>query len=377
MASVLDSLTKGPDADPEGFARELGAKLASRSRHVNALLGAGASRAAGVPDLSELGEAVKATLTLEGAAETAELFEGRNLEGALTRLRRLIAVLNPDEKLGLFDATTSRRFESLTTRSIIETIVAAKVEPSVYAGFASWAARQDRTTPVEVFTLNYDLLLEQSLDSIGATYFDGFAGSLDGLFRADLVEGTAASDAVPPWFLRVWKLHGSIHWDVREDTTGSREIHRLGGPAPKDAVAAIYPSEEKYLDSRKLPFLALHDRLRRALQVPETVTLVAGYSFGDDHVNEVMFETAKRRPRSELVVFSYDAPSEETVHQATLAPNITVTTPLGLVRGGQYHAWTSETGVPGVFEDGRLLLGDFRHLSSFLARSEAGPLPND
>ena len=377
MASVLDSLTKGPDTDPEGFARELGSKLASRSRHVNVLLGAGASRAAGVPDLNELGEAVKATLTLEGAAEAAELFEGRNLEEALTRLRRLLAILKPDEKLGLFDASTSRRFESMTTRSIIETIVGAKADPSVYVGFASWAARQDRNTPVEVFTLNYDLLLEQSLDSIGATYFDGFAGSLDGLFRADLVEGMAGSEAVPPWFLRVWKLHGSIHWAIREDSAGLREIHRLGGPAPKDAVAAIYPSEEKYLDSRRLPFLALHDRLRRALQVPETVTLVAGYSFGDDHVNEVIYETAKRRPRSELVVFSYDAPGEETVRQAKLAPNISVTTPVGIVRGGQYHAWTSDSDIPGVFESGRFLLGDFRQLSSFLARSEAGPLPNE
>ena len=87
-------------------------------------------------------------------------------------------------------------------------------------------------------------------------------------------------------FVRLWKLHGSVNW-VRSDDD---QIVRIGQPA-KDLPAAIYPSDAKYEESRRVPFLVLQDRLRRALHQPETIVLVSGFSFADDHLNE----TALRR----------------------------------------------------------------------------------
>ena len=50
------------DHDPEGVARELATKLASRARHVCMLLGAGASVAAGLPTIKDLTTIVLDTL---------------------------------------------------------------------------------------------------------------------------------------------------------------------------------------------------------------------------------------------------------------------------------------------------------------------------
>jgi hypothetical protein len=71
--------------DPGPVAIELAGKLSARTRHVCALLGAGASRAACRPDLQQLQDAVKASKELDADQKirAAALLTGRNLEDAL------------------------------------------------------------------------------------------------------------------------------------------------------------------------------------------------------------------------------------------------------------------------------------------------------
>jgi hypothetical protein len=44
--------------------------------------------------------------------------------------------------------------------------------------FAAWAARTNYLTPLEVFTVNYDLLIEEAFEEFLVPYFDGFVGTL-------------------------------------------------------------------------------------------------------------------------------------------------------------------------------------------------------
>jgi hypothetical protein len=78
-------------------------------------------------------------------------------------------------------------------------------------------------------------------------------------------------------------------------------------PIAEGAADAIYRSDTKYEESRRVPFVVLQDRLRRALHQPETLVIVAGYSFNDAHLNELLFDGAARRERSEFIVFCYSA----------------------------------------------------------------------
>jgi SIR2-like protein len=166
--------------------------------------------------------------------------------------------------------------------------------------------------------------------------------------------------------VRLWKLHGSVNWE-EETKSGRRHVVRLGSPAPKGAVAAIYPSDEKYDQSRRVPFVVLMDRFRRALEMPETFTLINGYSFGDQHLNEMMFDAARAHPRSETAVLCFDSIPGEVAAVAIGVRNLLVLAATEAIIGGRRLPWAHDGDVPGVWEDKKFLLGDFAKLAPFLA----------
>jgi hypothetical protein len=132
-------------------------------------------------------------------------------------------------------------------------------------------------------------------------------------------------------------------------------------------MAAIYPSDEKYDQSRRVPFVVLMDRFRRALAVPETLTLVAGYSFGDQDLNEMLFDAARAHPRSETVVFCFNDISSVVGDEAVSTRNISVLGKSEAIIGGQRLKWARTEELPGVWNGGAFQLGDFKHLARFLA----------
>lgn len=184
---------------------------------------------------------------------------------------------------------------------------------------------------------------------------------------------------LPAFFIRLWKLHGSVNWLWEDD----RQIVRLGQPVTDGRAAAIYPSDTKYEESRRVPFLVLQDRLRRALQQPETLTIIAGYSFSDGHLNEVLFDAAARRERSEFVAFCYSEIPAEVATRAATTPNLQVISGREAILGGVRANWKPpQNPPPDLWADGQLALRDFRHLTAYLARSairehEADPVLRD
>ena len=52
-------------------------------------------------------------------------------------------------------------------------------------------------------------------------------------------------------------------------------------------MRVIHPSYMKYQESRRMPYLAMVDRLRAFLKQPTSTLILCGYSFRDEHVNEV------------------------------------------------------------------------------------------
>ena len=353
------------------FVNGLSEKLASRSRHVCLFVGAGASRACGLPDVAGLEKHLRASLSGDSLANFENLLAGRNLEQVLSRLRRVAALLagTTDQVDGL----TSAQAEDLDVEICRHIVTKLAIDPNAMdpmLRLASWAARADYHHPLELFTVNYDLLVETGLEALGVPYFDGFAGTMQARFRSDLVEATAGEDRhwLPAFLVRVWKLHGSVNWAWNTDPHPS--VVRLGTAVPEDQVAAIYPSDAKYDESRRVPFVVLQDRLRRAVEQPETLTLVTGYAFGDQHLNEMIFEAARRRPRSEFIAFCYSTMPDDLAALATTAPNVQVVSPTEAILGGVRADWEVPDDPPAdVWADDAFLLGDFAYLSQFLARS--------
>ena len=365
-----------PRHDPLQFVNELSSKLASRSRHVCIFLGAGASRACGLPDVSQLEERVKQRLQVDDKKHLSQQLESRNLEQALSRVRRVAALLEGDTQLEGLTREAAIRLDKSVCQAIVSELSVDKAQFAPVLRLASWASRADYHWPLEVFTVNYDLLIETAFERMRLPYFDGFVGNLQGKFHTDLVEGTP--EEPERWllrsFVRLWKLHGSVNW-AWDSATGT-EIVRLGSPV-SSAAAAIYPSDTKYDESRRMPFLVLQDRFRRALAQPETLTLVSGYSFGDDHLNEMFFDAAARRPRSETIVFCYSEIPQVVKDRAGLTPNLQAITATEAILGGRLEHWEPPSGeslLGDFWKDGKFTLGDFSSLTAHLALSSSKTL---
>ncbi len=353
---------------PLEFATALGAKLATRSRHVCAFLGAGVARACDLPDVAQLQEQVVNALKPVDREAFKRLLKGRNLEEALTGMRRIAALVTGKEA---FDGLTDSEAKDLDTavcKAIVNALDVQKADLAPVCDFAAWAKRADYHLPIELFTVNYDLLLETALESFGVPYFDGFVGTLRARFHTELVEGKPGADRewMPAFFVRLWKLHGSVNWARQAD----RQIVRLGQPVPEHDAAAIYPSDTKYEESRRVPFVVLQDRLRRALHEPETLVLIAGYSFGDKHLNELLFDAASKRERSEFMVFCFSDIPEVLAKHASTTPNLQIASGHEAILGGVRAEWEApKDPPPGLWVDGKFGLRDFTNLAAHLARS--------
>jgi len=129
-----------------------------------------------------------------------------------------------------------------------------------YHHVTAWIGAISRLYPIQLFTTNYDLLAEQALEENRVPYFDGFVGTRDTFFDLQAME----QDALPTRWARLWKIHGSVNWT--EDQDG--KIHRRHSPGSKQL---IYPSHLKYDQSRRMPYLAMLDRLRTFLDPDSTV----------------------------------------------------------------------------------------------------------
>ena len=213
-----------------------------------------------------------------------------------------------------------------------------------YRKFARWIGSIDREVPVEVFTTNYDLLLEQALEEQFVPFFDGFSGSRYPFFDIHSVE----ENELPRYWARLWKLHGSVNWKavngevrrVSKEVAGSPEL--------------IYPSKLKYDQSRKMPFLAMSDRLSRFLLQPQAVLFVCGYSFSDEHINDTIINALKVNQTANVIALMFGTMKKEdpagelcfpeAVKRASERPNLSVWFDDEAVIGAQRREW-------GKFED--------------------------
>ena len=315
---------------------------------------------------------VEANFTKDGRRETT-------VEDVLTHIRSLRAIAGNDEVRGL----TANDLEKLDEK-VCETIYSLvdKKLPDIHTPYhkmASWVEGVQRDSPIEVFTTNYDLLMEQAFEDTHVPYFDGFAGVRRPFFDLRAME----EDKLPPRWARLWKLHGSVNWYQTDDnrvlrgtTTGNERLKRV-----------IHPSHLKYEESRRLPYLAMIDRVRAFLKQPTATLIICGYSFRDEHINEVILqglESTQTAIAFALLFGSIDS-YPQAVALAYKHSNLTLLARDGAVVSkhkakwreidtdsfvGQASRWISLTPIDGTTESSKrhteLLLGDFAVFGSFL-----------
>ena len=110
---------------------------------------------------------------------------------------------------------------------------------------------------------------------------------------------------LPPRWARLWKLHGSVNWRIDNET---KVIFRSLEDATREhEELLIHPSHRKYDESRRMPYFVMMDQLRKFLRndAQPVVLFLLGYSFSDDHINEIIAESLIANHRAAAFALQY------------------------------------------------------------------------
>lgn len=279
------------------------------SKNTMYLLGAGCSRCAGKPLVSQLTELVLADANpfCKDIYDNLRPNTGRkaHIEDLMNHLLRMKDILdNYDKSLRIGDVTFNQicDFLDYIRHSIVNHIGSGWSSSDHHKKFLS-RLRPASTQSRDVFTTNYDTVIEDSLDDLRLRYVDGFIGNSRAWFDPIVFEEP------PPIEGRfaLHKIHGSINWRRSSDQHVRRYV---GDDSPPDAVL-VYPSEQKYVETRFGVYESLMGRFRNRMRDrrPNNTLVTLGYSFNDEHINEAIFDAICYR-ESNLTLFSFIGPED-------------------------------------------------------------------
>lgn len=302
--------------DPSECIRGIQQLLVSDKKRIAFLFGAGTSfskkndRSPNIPAVkkmtAEIAEKIREKAEFQVVIdEIKEELENENkeftIESLLSNIEEKIRIIGRGQLNGL----SREKFEELDTFirdrirtyvSIHKSITSDLFESMAQCDFASWIRNADRKYAVEIFTTNYDYLIEIGLEQNNVPYYDGFTGSYHPFFNADSLEDLD--------FLiqetKLWKIHGSLGLHRNAD---SGKIIRSNSDS-EDLL--IYPSSTKYSNSKKQPYAAFMDRLHAFLKRDDAVLFTCGYSFGDEHINERILSALKTNTSAHVFALNYD-----------------------------------------------------------------------
>ena len=365
------------------------------SKNIGFFFGAGTSCALKIPDIAALTKGVEAKLTgdhlknytaiRDNLKSSASAGKTVTIEDILNQIRRIREITNEkaNQEFIKVSGEAAKKLDQEICKNIYG-IIDDKEKTADLANtkrFFAWLNNLNRDFTKEVFTTNYDLVIEKSLEANRIPYFDGFVGAYEPFFWQESIEQPSGKNDLTKNWIRLWKIHGSLSWLWKLDAaTSSQKIVRAGkfnSLSTVDNEIVIYPSKEKYDSSRKQPFIAYFDRLKNFLLSGELLYVFSGYSFSDQHINDIIFNCLRQNNRLSCVVFCFQDAEVENLHKLVSSSymNLSVFGPTKAIVNGEMGEWTfdkltikdSEKYDSYWDEAGKkLLLGDFNKLVDFL-----------
>jgi len=317
-----------------------------QSEHLSFLAGSGLTHAVHYLAAGE-GAAGMGAVALTGyqaeickAAEETSERAGRKKGNLEDQLRAANELLRGLEILGKTDDAQKLRLELLETLNVFsnailqtEARIATADETRREQAFntlvtflMSFASRSGVRDRLNIFTTNYDRLIEAGAELAGLHLLDRFVGNLTPIFRSSRLDldmhynppGIRGEPRYLEGVARFTKLHGSVDWvqtgkDIRRIglAFGADEITpHLQAPGLDDATShkiMIYPNAAKDRETSDYPYVELFRDLAAAVCRPNSTLVTYGYSFGDEHINRVIRDMLTI-PSTHLVIISYDDP---------------------------------------------------------------------
>lgn len=176
---------------------------------------------------------------------------------------------------------------------------------------------------INVFTTNYDLLIEEALESCNIKYVDGFSGRINPIFSTSNYgiifnqQTSISSMTSEVTTFNIYKVHGSLNWDVKNDEIlfldPTVKISKIRDAIETDEfegeykkLAIINPTKEKL--NQTVMNVNYYDQLRmycNELEKGNTLLISFGFSFADEHIRSMTLRSVQGNPTLTLVVFSF------------------------------------------------------------------------
>lgn len=278
---------------------------------------------------------------IEDAAKEAAKASGReqgNIEDQIRTANDLLLGLKILKKDSEVDALQKNLNEVLTSfsKSILESergIATSGDEQKRETAFSvlvnfllSFASRTGNRERLNLFTTNYDRLIEVGAELAGVHLMDRFVGTMMPIFRSSRLNldihynppGIRGEPRYLEGVARLTKLHGSVDWVQSEN-----EIRRIGLPFGAADIAPylqapglngvdalklmIYPNSAKDRETAEYPYVELFRDFAAAICRPNSTLVMYGYGFGDEHINRVIHDMLTI-PSTHLVVISFNDP---------------------------------------------------------------------
>lgn len=170
--------------------------------------------------------------------------------------------------------------------------------------------RTELSNKINIVTTNYDLFNEYSLESNRIVYSTGFENNLYRNFNVNSFKQRVVDDTNR--YKDVWqptskeanllKIHGSINWTSDE----SGQLIQKDLFKQSDEEIIIYPTMLKHRQTAQAPYSELFREFANVLQVPNTVLIVMGYGFPDEHINNIISQNLKHQDFT-LIVFGNES----------------------------------------------------------------------
>lgn len=190
-------------------------------------------------------------------------------------------------------------------------------------------------SPINIFTTNYDLFNENALDNINIHYSSGFQGGMKRVFNPSMFNlryVDTENKFKNKWnpvrrFAKLYKLHGSTNWINEGD-----KVFLTDRVISSDDQVMIYPSYVKHDITNQTPYSELFRELTLNLQKPNSVLIVLGFGFPDEHINQLIEQALNNEDFIVLIFGDYTETKIQSFYDRNnMKPNIHLI-------GGDYKA---------------------------------------
>jgi len=220
------------------------------------------------------------------------------------------------EKLVISDLFNQYRFEDSKTPDII----------SLYNQlFEDVIFKFNRTNELDIFTTNYDSVIEELCESNKKNKtctLDGFVpvGSRGRLFWRPKESYFGEFDKDAKIRLRLFKLHGSLNWCERKNGDIEKVVleQKVEASSRYKNNMLIYPAQKTYAETE--PYSTLHQYFRENLN-GSMACIVIGFAFRDELINDIFLNFLRTHKRHRLIVLSPTATEDVKANLSVSARN--------------------------------------------------------